>query len=124
MSGVDQQLNGPITSIEKLQESKHILYVYKQISSGVESGLEPSNASGYLKVGLKNLFFYVSFSFSEIDKVLLFLWGVSLLIKTPFTLYYFLAMMNLVYQYMYTRCFFTLISLIYIMFWYGYYFHL
>lgn len=58
LSGVDQHLNGPITSIQKLIESDHHLYVYTDQSHS-NGGLGVV-VRGYLKVGVKNLFFYVS----------------------------------------------------------------
>jgi hypothetical protein len=51
LSGIEQNLNGPITSIDKLKASNHSLFI---------SINEDGRVSGYIKVGLKKLFFYVS----------------------------------------------------------------
>ena len=53
-SGIDQNLKGPITTIDKLKDSDHLLFIYKITDDFNES------IKGYLKIGYKNLFFYVS----------------------------------------------------------------
>mmetsp|Transcript_748 Transcript_748/g.1243 ORF Transcript_748/g.1243 Transcript_748/m.1243 type:complete len:169 (+) Transcript_748:80-586(+) len=51
LSGIDQKLNGPITSIDKFTDSDHVLLVCEN---------ESKEPLGYLKYGMKNLFFYKS----------------------------------------------------------------
>jgi hypothetical protein len=62
LSGIDQNLKGPITSIERLKESDHRLYifVYTNTTSASSGSGGDENVAGFLKVGVKNLFFYVS----------------------------------------------------------------
>eukprot|EP01038_Epipyxis_sp_PR26KG_P009426 gene9426-12702_t len=52
LSGVAQELNGPITSVEKLISSDHTLITFIEMKS--------KNPIGYIKFGPKNLYFYTN----------------------------------------------------------------
>jgi hypothetical protein len=57
LSGIDQKLKGPITSVDMLKDSDHILFVHIQKSEALNT---EEVITGYLKVGYKRLYFYVS----------------------------------------------------------------
>ena len=58
-SGVAQQLNGPITTVEKLEASTHTALVCCSICTGTAySNDGGGRCVGFIKYGTKNLYFY------------------------------------------------------------------